>query len=100
MLDGLSDVALSSEEDSVGAGGGSEGELVEGEALAALGDNALSGRVGESQSSDRQLRQLRQTLVVEDRADADNGLRVVGVGVLGLLDNSREGDRGSVDLPA
>jgi len=100
VLDGLSDVPLSSEEDGVGSGRGSDGELVEGQGLTAGGNNSLSGRGGEFEGGDRELGDLGKSLVVEDGADNDNGLRVVRVGASGLLDNSGEGDGGSVDLPS
>lgn len=98
MLDGLAVVPLASEEDGVGAGGGAEGELVEGEALAAGGDDALAGRGGEFEGGDRELGDGRETLVVEDGADGDDGLGAVGVGVAGLLDEARDGERRAVDL--
>lgn len=96
--DGLTDVALSTEEDSVGAGGGAEGELVEGDGLTAGGDDAGADRVGEAEGGDRELGDSLETLVVEDRADNDNSLRVVGVRAAGLLDNARDRDRRAVDL--
>lgn len=98
VLDGLSVVPLSSEEDGVGSSGGSEGELVEGEGLTTGSDDPLSGRGGEFQSGDGDFGELWESLVVEDRSDNNNDLRVVRVRVLGLFDNSGEGDRGSVDL--
>lgn len=98
MLDGLAVVPLASEEDGVGAGGGAEGELVEGEALAAGGDDALTGRGGEFEGGDRELGDGRETLVVEDGTDGDDRLGAVGVGVAGLLDEARDGERRAVDL--
>lgn len=98
VLDGLSVVPLSSEEDGVGSSGGSEGELVEGEGLTTGSDDPLSGRGGEFQSGNGNFGELWESLVVEDGSDNDNDLRVVWVRVLGLFDNSGEGDRGSVDL--
>jgi hypothetical protein len=98
VLDGLAVVPLASEEDGVGAGGGAEGELVEGEALAAGGDDALTGRGGEFEGGDRELGDGRETLVVEDGTDGDDRLGAVGVGVAGLLDEARDGERRTVDL--
>lgn len=98
MPDGLAVVPLASEEDGVGAGGGAEGELVEGEALAAGGDDALTGRGGEFEGGDRELGDGRETLVVEDGTDGDDRLGAVGVGVAGLLDEARDGERRAVDL--
>ena len=98
VLDGLTDVPLSSEEDSVGSGRGTERELVEGDGLTAGSDNSLTSRGGEFESGDGEFGDLRETLVVENGADGDDGLGVVRVGSSGLLDDAGDGDRGSVDL--
>lgn len=98
VSDGLTDVALATEEDSVGAGRGTNGELVEGQSLTAGSDNALTDRARESESGDGDLGDLGETLVVEDRADNDDNLGTVLVGVLGLLDDTRDRERGAVDL--
>jgi hypothetical protein len=98
VLDGLPNVPLSSEEDSVGSSRSSESEGVESNALSAGGGDSLSGRVGESESGDRELGNFGESLVVEDGTDSDNGLVTGRVGVLGLLDNSGDREGGSVDL--
>lgn len=98
MLDGLPNVPLTPEENSVGTGRGSESESVESDSLTTGGGDSLSGRVGESESGDRELGALGQSLVVEDGTDGNDGLVTGWVGVLGLLDDSGEGERGSVDL--
>ena len=98
MLDGLSDVSLSSEEDSVGSGWGSEGKLVKSQSLSTGSSDSLSGRGGEFKGSDRELWDLGKSLVVKNGSDDNNSLGVVWVGSSGLLDNSGKGDWGSVDL--
>ena len=98
MLDGLPNVPLTPEENSVGTGRSSESEGVESNSLTTGGGDSLSGRVGESESGDRELGALGQSFVVEDGTDGNDGLVTGWVGVLGLLDDSGEGERGSVDL--
>lgn len=98
MLDGLSDVSLSSEQDSVGTGRSSESELVQGQSLTTGSDNSFSGRGGEFEGGNGELGNLGESLVVEDGTDSDDGLGIVRVGSSGLLDDSGEGDWGSVDL--
>lgn len=98
VTDGLADVTLAAEEDSVGAGGGANGELVQGQSLTAGRSDTLTGRGRETQSGNRQLGHLGETLVVEDRTDNDDGLGAVGVGALGLLDDTGERDGRAVDL--
>ena len=98
VLVGLADVPLAAEEDGVGASRGTEGELVEGEALAAGSGDTFTGRGGESEGGDGEFGNLGETLVVEDGTDNNDGLGVVGVGAFGVLDNARDGDGRSVDL--
>lgn len=98
VSDGLTDVTLTTEQDRVGAGRGTDGELVEGQSLTAGSDDTLTGRGGESESGDRELGDLGETLVIENGTDNDDSLRVVGVGALGLFDDTRDGDGGTVDL--
>lgn len=98
VLNSLTDVPLTPEKDSVGTSGGTESKLVKSEGLTASGSDALSGSDRESKSGDGELGNLGETLVVEDGANDDDGLGVVGVRVLGLLDDSRERNGGSVDL--
>lgn len=98
MLHSLANVPLSSQQHGVGASGCTQGELVQGEALTAGRGDAFPGSGGETEGGDGELGNLGQTLVVQHGADSDDGLGVVGVGSGSVLDNLREGDRGSVDL--
>lgn len=79
VLDGLTGVLGAAEEEGVGAGGGTEGQLVEGQALAAGSSDAGAGGGGEAQSGDGQLGDLEQAVVVGDGADNDDGLALVGL---------------------
>jgi hypothetical protein len=81
----------SSQQHSVGAGRCPQGELVKGDGLTASRDDALLGSTSETESSNRDLRDLSQPGVVGDGADLDDdfGFTVLGVG--GLLYDAREG---------
>lgn len=98
MLDGLPDVPLTPQQDSVGSSRSSESEGVEGDGLTTGSGDSLSGGVGESEGGDGEFGNNGQSLVIEDGTDSDDSLGVVGVRVLGLLDNSGEREGGSVDL--
>lgn len=98
VLIDLSGVLGSSEKDGVAALGCSEGELVEGEALAAGSLDALAGGAGEAESGDAQLLlQVDQTDIVGDGADDDDGvLGRVGLAVGNLTADPRNADGSSV----
>lgn len=100
VLDGLTGVLGATEEQGVGASGGAEGKLVQGQALAAsLGDPGTGGG-GEAQSSDGQLGELEQAVVVSDGANDDDGLALVGLArvlVGGRGDDARDGHGRAVD---
>ena len=98
MLDGLPNVPLTPEENSVGTSRSSESKSVESDSLTTGGGDSCSGSVGESESGNRELGDFGQSLVIEDGTYSDDGLVTGRVGVLGLLDDSGEGDGGSVDL--
>ena len=98
VLNGLPNVPLTPEENSVGTSRSSESKSVEGDGLTTGGGDSCSGSVGESESSNGELGDFGQSLVIEDGTYSDDGLVTGRVGVLGLLDDSGEGDGGSVDL--
>lgn len=101
VLDGLTGVLGSTEEQSVGTGGETGGNLVDGESLTASLLNAGAGRGGEAHGSDGELRELEKAVVIGDGADNDNGLALVGLRV-GLVggggDDLGERDGRAVDL--
>jgi len=100
MLDGLTRVLRSSEENSVGTGWGSHGELVESESLTAGSDDASTGGGGETEGSDGKLWWSGQeTVVVGDGANDDKGLSYgLGLLVADELVDSGKGDWWAVDL--
>ena len=98
MLDSLPDVPLAPQEDSVASRRCTSSELVQGQAFSSGGSESFTGRGGESESGDGELGDGRESLVVEDSADHNDGLAVVGVGVLSVFDDFGDGDGGSVDL--
>jgi hypothetical protein len=98
VLDGLPNVPLAPQQNSVGSGRSSESEGVESDSLTTSSGDSLSGSVGESESGNGEFGDFGQSLVVEDGTDGNDGFGVVRVGALGLLDDSGERDRGSVDL--
>ncbi len=98
MLDSLAVVPFPPQKDDVRAGRSTNSELIESEAFTTRCDDALTSGSRESESSDGELGDLRETLVVKDGTDSDNGLGVLGVGVAGFFDDSRDGDRRAIDL--
>ena len=96
VLDGLTGVLGTTEEESVGAGGEAGGDLVHGEDLTASLLNASTGRSSDTKSGDGELGELQQTVVVSDGADDNDGLALVllgGVLVGGSRDNLGQADR-------
>ena len=74
VLDGLARVALAAEEDGVRTSRSTHRELVEGQRLATSLQDALLGRRGEAQGSNRQLGDLKEADIVGDGSDDDDGL--------------------------
>lgn len=98
VLDGLAGVPLAAEQDGVRTGGRTQGELVEGEDLAAGLEDALPGRGGEAEGGDRELRDDAQTDIVGDGADDDDDLGLAVRGASGLCGDAGQGDGRAVDL--
>ena len=98
VFDSLTGVALATEEDGVRASGRAESELVEGQSLAASLEDALLGRLGEAQGGNNQLGDLKQTDIIGDGADDDDGLSLAVDSAGSLLQDAGEGDRRAVDL--
>lgn len=69
VLDGLTGVLGSTEEEGVGSSGGAGGNLIDGEALTAGLLNASAGGGGEAESRNGELGKLEETVVVSDGAD-------------------------------
>lgn len=103
VLHGLARVLGTAEEDGVAALGRTQGELVEGQALAAGSQDPGTGGLGEAQSGDRQLGQLQETVVIGDATDDDDRLGRLATGrdttaVLRQVYQARHADRRTVDL--
>jgi hypothetical protein len=73
VLDGLAGVLGATEDQGVAAGRGTQGKLVQGDGLAASGNDAGTGGGGEAQGSDVDLGEGQQAVVVGDGADNNNG---------------------------
>lgn len=101
VLDGLTGVLGATEEDTVRASGGTESELIEGEALAASLLNARAGSRSEAKGADGHLGDLKHAVVVSHGTNDGDGLALVllgGVGVGGNRNDARDGHRWAVDL--
>ena len=100
VLVGLTGVLGATDEDDVGASGGTEGELVEGDALTAGGDDAGTGGSSEAESADGELGALDHADVVGDLGNSGHDLALVllvGGGPLVEGGDLGEGDRGTLD---
>ena len=96
VLEGLTGVLGTTEDEGVGTSGSAEGELVEGDGLTAGSEDAGTGGGGEAEGSDGELGELEQAVVVGDGADNNDGALLallVGVG-----DNARQRHGRAVDL--
>jgi hypothetical protein len=77
VLVGLTGSLGATDEDHVGASGGAEGELVEGDALTAGGDNAGTGGGSEAEGADGELGALSHADVVGDLGNGGHDLALV-----------------------
>lgn len=101
VLNALTGVLWSAEEEGVGTGRGTHGELIEGQALAASLLNARAGSRSEAKRGDGELGHLKEAVVVGYGTDQDDGLASVllgGVLVGGGCDDLGDGHRWAVDL--
>lgn len=95
VLDGLPGVLGATEEERVGTGRGTQSELVQSQGFTtSLLDSGSGGR-GEAESSNRQLGNGQEAVVIGDSADNDNSLALLGIA--DIRDDLGEGDRGTVD---
>ena len=85
----------STKQDSVGAGRGPQGKLVEGDALSTSSDNTLACILGEGESTNTQLRALKHTDIICDLSNDNSDLAILVGHVLGKTVKT---DRRSVDL--
>lgn len=97
MLDGLTGVLGTTEQDGVGASGGTKSQLIEGEDLTTgLLDASASGS-GETESGNRHLGDGEEAVVISDGANDNDGLLLVGLVALGESHEARKRDGRSVD---
>lgn len=95
VLDGLTCVLGTTEDQGVGTGGGTEGKLVESDGLTAGSEDASAGGGGEAESSHGQLGDRQETVVIGHGADNHDGSLLL-LGSVG--DQAAERNRGAVDL--
>lgn len=95
VSNGLASALGTTQKHGVGALGGAEGKLIQGDALTAGLDDSSSGGLGEAESSNGQSRNLQQTRIIGDSANDNGGLALLSLHVSG---QPRNGNRGVVDL--
>jgi len=95
VLESLAGVLGATEKEGVGTSGLLEGELVEGDGLAAGSGDAGTGGGGEAESRNVHLGDDEEAVVIGDGANNDDGL--VLVAVLEVGGNARERHGGAVD---
>jgi len=95
VLDGLSGVLWSSQQESVASSRSTQSQLIQGQGLTTGGNDAGTGGSGEAESGNAELGNGQKTVVISDGTNDDDGL-VVGF-LRGVGDNTREGDGRAVD---
>lgn len=95
VLNSLSGVLRSTEEEGVASGRSAESQLIQGEDLTTGGQDAGAGSGGEAESRNAELGDGQETVVVGDGADDDDGLVVGLLGDVGDDPGERHG--GPVD---
>jgi hypothetical protein len=93
VLHGLPGSLATPQKEGVGASGGAESELIEGQDLTTSLKDAGAGGLGEPQSAHSQLGELEKTGIIGDGSDNDDDLVLLALGETGQLD---EGQRGLV----
>lgn len=79
MTAGLASVALALHQDGVGSGRRQQSQLIEREDLTTGLEDAFTGALGHTQSTDAQLRDVQETQVVGHSADDDSNVVVLGL---------------------
>lgn len=95
VLHSLASILGSTEKKSVGSGGRPKSQLIQGQCLTTGLLDPGSGSSGESKSSDGQLGNSQEAVVIGDRSDNDDSLSLVRLG--DVRDDTRERDRRAVD---
>jgi len=94
VLNSLSGVLGSSEEKGVASGWGSQGQLIDGQSLTTGSKDAGTGGGSEAESSNTDLGDLQETVVIGDGTNNDNCSLLL---LAGVRNNSGDGDWWSVD---
>lgn len=76
VLDRLTRVLRSTEEDSVGSSRLGQGKLIKSDDFTACFENAGAGSLGDTEGTDAHLRDLHETDIISDATDKDCGLSV------------------------
>lgn len=95
VLESLSGVLGATQEQGVASGRSTESKLVQGQDLTTGSQDTGAGGSGEAESSNAELGDGQETVVVSDGTDDHNGLVVRLLGSVG--NNSRDGNGRSVD---
>ena len=95
VLDSLSSILGSSEEEGVASGRGSQSQLIQSQSLSTCREDACASSCSESEGGNTELGNSQETVVIGNCANNDNGL-LVGL-LRGIRNNSRDRDRRSVD---
>jgi len=95
VLDGLSGIFGSSEQQGVASSGCLQSQLIQSQDFSTSSKDASPSCSGESESCNGELGDSQETVVISDCANDHNDLVIGLLGCVG--DNSRDGDRGSVD---
>lgn len=95
VLHGLTGVLGATEEQGVGTGRGTQSKLIQGEGLTTSLLDAGTGSGGEAQSSDGQLGNVQEAVVIGDGADNDHGLALLRL--VDVRGDAGERNRGAVD---
>jgi len=95
VLDGLSGVLWSSQQESVTSSRSTLSQLIQSQGLTTGGNDAGTGGSGEAESGNAELGDGQETVVIGDGTNDDNGLIVGLLG--GVGNNAREGDGWAVD---
>lgn len=94
VLDGLTGVLGTAEDDGVGTSRGTKSKLIEGEDFTASLQDASSSSLGETESSNGELGNFQKTRVIGNGTNNNNGLSLL---LLGVTDDAGDGNGGTVD---
>ena len=103
VLDGLPSVLGATKKDRVASFGRTERKLVQRQALSTSSHDSGTGSLGEAEGSDRELGELKHSVVVGDRSNNDNRLGRLAsarhtTAIAREVDQSGDTDGGSVGL--